>query len=135
MELLGVGPLEFILIIIIAIIIIGPKDMAKTGRVLGQLLRKIVTSQWWSGFRHASREISQLPYTLMREASIEEATKSLDELEALGNDIARTNPPDARPGFQSWTNSIFPAQKPNGNPTPKNTETIQENTQNPPVSG
>jgi Sec-independent protein translocase protein TatA len=134
MEIFGIGPLEFIFILLIAFIVLGPKDIAKTGRTIGRLLRKVVTSQWWRTFRHASREISQLPYTLMREASIEEASNSLKEVEAIGNNIAQDDAPsNDPPGFISWTTQVLPAPNLQENPGTES-ETLPEGEQKPPPS-
>ena len=75
MEILGIGPSELIFIIIIALIVLGPKDMQKTGRAIGRWLRKIVTSDGWKVFQQTSREIQTLPNRLMREAQLEELQK------------------------------------------------------------
>jgi Sec-independent protein translocase protein TatA len=104
MEIFGIGPLEVLFILLLAFIVLGPGDMAKTGRTIGRFLRKAVTSQWWSGFRNASREIRQLPFTLMREASIEEATKDLDELNKIGENPIITPTTNNHSSFSSWTN-------------------------------
>lgn len=40
MDILGVGPLELIFILLLALIIMGPKDMVKSGRTIGRFLRK-----------------------------------------------------------------------------------------------
>ncbi len=69
MEFLGVGPQELIFIIIIALIILGPKDMQKAGRTLGKWMRSIVTSDGWKIFQQTSRELRTLPNRLMREAN------------------------------------------------------------------
>jgi len=106
MEILGIGPLEILFILLISFVVLGPGDMAKTGRTIGRFLRKVVTSQWWSGFRSASREIGQLPYTLMREASIEEATKELNEINnTIGENITTASYTDnTQREFSSWIN-------------------------------
>jgi Sec-independent protein translocase protein TatA len=36
MDFLGVGPLELLFILLIALIVLGPNDMVKTGRTLGK---------------------------------------------------------------------------------------------------
>jgi sec-independent protein translocase protein TatB len=82
MEILGIGPLELLFILIIALIVIGPNDMAKTGRTIGRWLRKLVTSPTWLTVQHTTRELRKLPYTLMREAGIEE-----EEMKKIGQDI------------------------------------------------
>ena len=35
MEFLGIGPLELLLIFVIILLILGPKDMIKTGNTIG----------------------------------------------------------------------------------------------------
>jgi sec-independent protein translocase protein TatB len=72
MEILGIGPSELMLIVVLAIIILGPRDMQKAGRTLGRWLRQVVTSDGWKFFQQTSREIQTLPNRLMREAALEE---------------------------------------------------------------
>jgi len=69
MEILGIGPSELFFILVIALILLGPKDMQKTGRALGKFLKQVVTSDGWKLFQQTSREIQNLPTRLMREAS------------------------------------------------------------------
>ena len=72
MEFLGIGPSELLFIIIIALIVLGPKDMQKAGRTVGKFLRRIVTSDGWKLWQQTSREIQTLPNRLMREAALDE---------------------------------------------------------------
>jgi len=69
MEFLGVGPSELVFIIIVALIILGPKDMQKAGKTLGKWMRSIITSDGWKMFRQTSQELRTLPNRLMREAN------------------------------------------------------------------
>lgn len=82
MDILGVGPLELLFIFLIALIVLGPKDMAKVGRTLGRFMYKVVTSPTWQSFRQASRDLRQLPTKLMRDAGLEE-----QELQKLSKEI------------------------------------------------
>lgn len=77
MEILGIGPLEFFFILLIALIVLGPSDMVKTGRMIGRFLNKLVRSPTWKTIQKATQEIKQLPTTLMREANLEEAIKDI----------------------------------------------------------
>lgn len=79
MEILGIGPSELIFVVIIALIILGPKDMQKAGRTIGKWLRGIVTSDGWKIFQQTSRELKTLPNRLMREAN--------EEVNKIGNEI------------------------------------------------
>jgi len=71
MEILGIGPSELVFIVIIALIILGPKDMQKAGRTIGKWLRSIVTSDGWKVFQQTSRELRTLPNRLIRDANEE----------------------------------------------------------------
>jgi sec-independent protein translocase protein TatB len=73
MEIFGVGPSELVFIILIAIIILGPKDMQKAGRTIGRFLNQLVRSDGWKVFQRTSAEIRNLPRNLMREANVEMA--------------------------------------------------------------
>ena len=83
MNIFGIGPLEFFLILVIALIIMGPNDMAKAGRTMGRQLRKIITSPEWRTLLQASREMRNLPNRMMREAGIEDIQKNMPTPEQL----------------------------------------------------
>lgn len=71
MEILGVGMSELVFIVIIALIVLGPKDMQKAGKTIGKWMRSIVTSDGWKIFQQTSRELRTLPTKLMRDANEE----------------------------------------------------------------
>ena len=71
MEILGIGINELIFIIIIALLVLGPKDMQKTGKTIGRWLRDITHSEGWKFFQQTSREIRTLPTKLIRDANTE----------------------------------------------------------------
>jgi Sec-independent protein translocase protein TatA len=71
MEFLGVGPTELLFIIVIILIVIGPKDLAKTGSTIGKWLNNIIQSDAWKIAQKTSRELRQLPTNLMREANLD----------------------------------------------------------------
>ena len=79
MEFLGVGPTELILIIILALVLVGPRDMAKFGRDAGRFLNKLYRSPTWRTMNDASREIRNLPTRLAREAEFDTVKKDLEE--------------------------------------------------------
>ena len=72
MEFLGVGPSELLFVVVIALIVLGPRDMEKAGRMIGKWLRRAVTSDGWKVFQETSSEIQTLPSRLMREAALDE---------------------------------------------------------------
>lgn len=88
MEILGIGPLELLFILLIALIILGPGDMVKAGRTIGRFLRKVITSPEWQTVQKASRELRYLPNRLMREASMEDLQKDLSDINKIGGQIS-----------------------------------------------
>ncbi|HEY2979944.1 MAG TPA: hypothetical protein VGJ22_02080 [Anaerolineales bacterium] len=88
MEILGIGPSELIFIIILAIIILGPNDMQKAGRTIGAWLNQLVNSEGWRAFQRTSREIRNLPTSLMRSANV--------DLDDATRDIQNVIDPDRR---------------------------------------
>ena len=123
MDFLGVGPLELVFIILIALIVLGPKDMVKAGRTLGRFMRGVITSPTWRVVQTTSRSLRKLPTQLMRDAGIEEIQAELknemDDVnrtgkalgEGLRQDIERTR---QELNFPAWTSppppSILPPQ-------------------------
>ena len=71
MEIFGIGAPELVFVIIIALIVLGPKDMQKAGRTIGRWLNQLIRSDGWKAFQQTSREIRNLPTNLMREANME----------------------------------------------------------------
>jgi Sec-independent protein translocase protein TatA len=102
MEILGIGPLEFFFILIIALIIMGPKDMVKAGRTIGTFMRRIVTSPTWRAVNQTSNELRRLPTRLMREAGIEESMKEIKET------TQSIKPPDLGVELGQWQKDISP---------------------------
>jgi Sec-independent protein translocase protein TatA len=102
MEILGIGPLELLFILLIALIILGPGDMVKAGRTLGRILRKIITSSEYRTIQKASRELRYLPNRLMREASIEDLNKDLQDINKIGGQIS-SEVKKVEMDLSSWT--------------------------------
>lgn len=98
MNIFGIGPLEIALILVLALIIFGPKDLQKTGKMLGSALNKIVHSENWQLFNKTRRELNNLPQRLMRESGVEElqktATQTFSGAKADLEKAARTLEPD-----------------------------------------
>ena len=107
MQLLGIGPLELLLIAVIAVIVLGPKGMVSGAREAGKAIRKIVHSPIWREVVDTSREIRKFPRKIVREAGIE---KDLEDLrrstQGTLNEINRSRHPQ-----------ISPVKKPEGNET------------------
>ncbi|MBT3323389.1 MAG: twin-arginine translocase TatA/TatE family subunit [Anaerolineae bacterium] len=112
MDILGIGIPELGFIVLIALIVLGPKDMQKAGKTIGKWMRKVVTSPEWREIKNASRQMKQLPTQLMREANLE-------DFEEYKRDLNITMPEDAPPKpdtsildtdttYGSWDGSTSP---------------------------
>lgn len=88
MEFLGVGPMELMVIILIAIIVIGPKDISKTARSVGRFLNKMYRSEAWRTLTEASRNLRTLPNRLAREAELEDLQGLRKDLEEASRGIS-----------------------------------------------
>ena len=83
MEIFGIGASELIFIIIIALIVLGPRDMEKAGRTIGRWLNQLVRSDSWRVFQRTSSELRNLPRNLMRDANAEVAEIERDLRNAI----------------------------------------------------
>ena len=84
MDIFGIGPLEFIFILLIAMVVVGPRNMGKAGKTIGSFLNRLYRSENWRLFNEASRNLRNLPSRLAREAA-------LDELDTVRKTITDTS--------------------------------------------
>ena len=119
MNILGIGPLELTLIVIIALIVIGPNDLVKTGRTLGRWMRKIVLSPEWKAVQNASRELRTLPNKLIREAGMEEAQQAIkgqvDDIKKIGRGL-KGDYDRVQTDLSSWVTPSHTVAPPKGAP-------------------
>ena len=141
MEFLGIGPLELLFVIILALIIFGPNDMIKAGKTIGRVLRGIITSPNWRAIQETSKEIRNLPNRLMREAGIDDLQKELPKLDAirkdLGVDEMQQDIHQIGRELSEWTTpprkeiSTGSSPSPEIDPPPSNPETESDSKQDP----
>ena len=100
MEILGVGMQELIFIVIIALIVLGPKDMQKAGKTIGRWLNQLVRSDTWKLFQQTSSELRNLPRNLIKEANMEmqeterELRRTMDQIDPRpARSVASSAPP------------------------------------------
>ncbi len=122
MEILGIGMPELIFIFVIAIIVMGPKDMQKAGKTIGKWMRNIVTSDGWRMFQQTSRELRTLPNKLMREANEE-----LEQINKIGKDLGAAPFNGLNRNYSTPANSqsvsTAPTKNVNSTPVPESEET------------
>lgn len=109
MEILGIGLPELVFIFIIALLILGPKDMQKAGKTLGRWLNQLINSDAWKVVRQSSMELRNLPTNLMRDANLEmrrtdeEIRKAMSENRTTSRHMVSAEPnkidptPEAQP--------------------------------------
>jgi sec-independent protein translocase protein TatB len=108
MEIFGIGASELIFILLIALIVLGPRDMQKAGRTIGRWLNQLVRSDSWKVFQRTSAELRNLPRNLMREANMEVAEMEREVRNAIdprvdpgtrtiAKDPPKVEPPPAKP--------------------------------------
>ena len=103
MEIFGIGASELIFILIIALIVLGPRDMQKAGRTIGRWLNQLVRSDSWKVFQRTSAELRNLPRNLMRDANMEvaemerEVRNAIDPRVDPGDRAALKQPPKVDP--------------------------------------
>ena len=99
---LGVGPLELIFILLLAIIIVGPRDISKTARTMGRYLNRIYRSEAWRTITEASRTLRTLPNRLAREAALEDLDEVGRDLKQASRDLSQEIS-SIDEGMRSWT--------------------------------
>jgi Sec-independent protein translocase protein TatA len=93
MNLFGIGIPEILFILLLALIIFGPKDLEKTGKTLGRSLNKLIRSDGWKVIKDTGQELKNLPNRLMRESGLEELQQSANnEIRKTTIEIDETTP-------------------------------------------
>ena len=78
MEIFGIGPLELILIVLIAVIVLGPKDMVTSAQKAATWLKKLRKSDIWE----TTKEVMDIPNQVMKETGLD---KEIQEIQSLTN--------------------------------------------------
>ena len=119
MEVLGIGPLEALFVLILALLVVGPKDLGKAARTFGRFLNRLYRSEAWSAISQASRNLRTLPNRLAREAALEELDEARSELHQASQGVGRELDRFGRELRAGSRNSELPAAAPKpGSETP-----------------
>ena len=101
MEILGIGPMELLFILIILLVVVGPRNLSSSARDIGRFLNRMYRSDTWRMMTEASRTLRNLPNQLAREAALEELDATQKELLKAGREIrGQTN--DIKEGMSAW---------------------------------
>jgi sec-independent protein translocase protein TatB len=113
MELLGIGPLELIVIIILALVVFSPKDIAGGGKAVGRWINRLYRSETYRSMKQVSQELQDLPSRLAREANLDEL-KDLEKEVKTAGETPRAEAPStpAVPGAEKPNQQEEDATKP-----------------------
>jgi len=74
MDIFGIGPLELLLIVFLALIILGPREMIEMSKKTASWLRKVRQSNAWK----TTREVMDIPNKVMKETGLEDEIRELN---------------------------------------------------------
>lgn len=77
MDFLGIGPTEFIFVVIIMLIVLGPKDTVKTWRKLGEMLRSLINHPMFRQVQDARKDLTKLGDKILKETGAEELKETI----------------------------------------------------------
>jgi sec-independent protein translocase protein TatB len=111
MDIFGIGPLEFLFVLILILLVAGPKDIGKGARALGRGLNRLYRSANYQMVRRVSQEIRNLPARLAEEAQLEELKevaqlKELKEAEAEVKAAARDISVVNKQEMEAWVTDL-----------------------------
>ena len=96
MEIFGIGPLELVLIVLVAIIVLGPKEMMTSAQKAATWLKKLRKSDSWA----TTKEVMDIPSQVMKETGLD---KEIQEIQSLTNKTFSQS---------AWTpNTLLPKDK------------------------
>jgi Sec-independent protein translocase protein TatA len=110
MEIFGIGPLELLLIVLIALIVLGPKEMMKTAQKAAEWLRKLRQSEIWN----STKEVMDIPNQVMHETGLDKEIKELQSITKKGGTASIWSPlpsptkPDESANTPTAENKILP---------------------------
>ncbi len=104
MDFLGIGLPELGLILVVALLVLGPKDMVSTARRIARTIRALTQSEFWRTTREAWKMAKDIPTELLRESGLDEARSELNKLGSDLNQWKREVDLTAQPG----NNRILP---------------------------
>jgi sec-independent protein translocase protein TatB len=118
MDILGIGPLEFLFILVIALVVIGPRELGKYARSAGRYLNRLYRSETWRMLTETSRNLRSLPNRLAREAALEELDEVQHSIGQIKNEL-KDDIQSLDEGLKAWTTpEIAPDPSADQEPTP-----------------
>ena len=78
----GIGIPEILIVVVLALIILGPQDMVKTARKLGRWVYRVYHSPTWRMIMSTSQELREVPTKFVREAGLEDTVEEIKQTTA-----------------------------------------------------
>lgn len=110
MEFLNIGLPELLFILLLAVVLIGPKDLVKFSRAAGKFLYRLFRSEAWVAVRDTSREIQDFPARMVREAGLDETLRGIKPSDS------EPTAPAADSEHSIWPPQAVPPAAPEGIP-------------------
>ena len=107
MEILNIGPLELLVILVLAVLMFGPEDIVNFAHKAGRWIYNLRKSELWQEIVGTTKEIQELPQKIIKDAELEETMKEIDALNRtmispdLPNQAASAPLPDCAPAHAS----------------------------------
>ena len=118
MDFFGIGLFEILLIILIALIVLGPQDMVKTGRDFGRAVRRFFRSEELRTLLQASKEIRSIPEKMLEESGLDHPEEFLPSEQEIrkeaGLDELERDMSQWKADLSAWGNSPVIIPTPQG---------------------
>ena len=79
MEIFNVGILEFLVILLLAFLILGPKKAVEMAGEVGRWVKDFVKSPIWKEIVNTSKDIKDIPRKLMDDAEVQRTIEDLEQ--------------------------------------------------------
>ncbi|NMC54720.1 MAG: hypothetical protein GYA48_13900 [Chloroflexi bacterium] len=97
MQVFNIGFPEIVFILLLAVVVLGPKDLASTGRELGKFIRRVTRSDLWNSLQDTYYEVENLPRKLAEDAGADEMRAEVEKIKQQAGGLFEEdkNPPAA----------------------------------------
>lgn len=80
MEIFGIGPLELLFIVLIALVVLGPKEMMGTAKKSAEWLKKLRQSDVWK----STKEVMDIPNQVLQDSGLDKELRELQNVTKHG---------------------------------------------------
>lgn len=113
MRVLNIGIREVLLLLVIMLILFGPRQLQENARKLAQTIRRIVRSDAWRSFLGVYDDVNNIKEEVIRESGIREVQDSLRgvnrQLSGIDRELRHPEWQDGEPDTQKESKESSPA--------------------------